>query len=333
MYEHKAALIGQSPAAVSTSSDLLVAALKAEEELYQADFITVGVDVYNVEAEALGAVPSITNRTSCPEIREPLWSLDALPSEMEPPPVPHAGRFTLLLEAAGRFRDHLWRSHAQSGRRPQVRVAASGPVSMAAKLVGAEDLLVGLITGEPAVSRLLELTTTICERWITVIRNAGHDAIIFDSSAAPPLVSPMLYATVVAPLHARLMRALELLGQGERPLIVGGDTSPIVGRLCAAGTNSIICDYAAPAEPFAAGLSILPTDLKGRMIVRCNYDPRNVTINVAGSTVEGFLARLQALDRVGATPVIGTGIVSYDLDPKALIATRDAIAGALGTRH
>lgn len=55
IYEHKAALIGCTPLEVACDADLFVEALLKEHEVYEADFLTVGLDVYNVEAEALGA--------------------------------------------------------------------------------------------------------------------------------------------------------------------------------------------------------------------------------------------------------------------------------------
>jgi hypothetical protein len=54
IYEHKAALIGKTPSEVAQSEELLVYAALAEFETYRPDLLTVGMDVYNVEAEALG---------------------------------------------------------------------------------------------------------------------------------------------------------------------------------------------------------------------------------------------------------------------------------------
>lgn len=54
VYEHKARLIGKSPAQVAQSEDLLVQAVMAEHETYSPDMLTVGIDVYNVAPEALG---------------------------------------------------------------------------------------------------------------------------------------------------------------------------------------------------------------------------------------------------------------------------------------
>ena len=73
IYEHKAALIGVTPSAMSRNAELLEHALSRELDLYEPDALTVGCDVYNIEAEAAGArvrfpetndVPSIAERPS-----------------------------------------------------------------------------------------------------------------------------------------------------------------------------------------------------------------------------------------------------------------------------
>ena len=95
VYEHKAALLGCAVTEVANSADRLVAALLAEYETYRADYLTVGVDVYNVEAEACGARILDTGAEACPEIPLPLWDLAALPASLPLPEVPAAGRFRL----------------------------------------------------------------------------------------------------------------------------------------------------------------------------------------------------------------------------------------------
>jgi uroporphyrinogen-III decarboxylase len=54
IYEHKGALIGKSPSEICRNGELLYAGLLRELEVYDADMLVIGIDVYNVEAEALG---------------------------------------------------------------------------------------------------------------------------------------------------------------------------------------------------------------------------------------------------------------------------------------
>ena len=54
IYEHKAWFIDSTPSMVSRDTELLTQALLKEHELIGADALTVGIDVYNLEAEAAG---------------------------------------------------------------------------------------------------------------------------------------------------------------------------------------------------------------------------------------------------------------------------------------
>jgi uroporphyrinogen decarboxylase len=58
VYEQKAWFIGKTPSEVCRDEDLLVDAVIAEEEALRPDGVIVGIDVYNVEAEAVGCAVS-----------------------------------------------------------------------------------------------------------------------------------------------------------------------------------------------------------------------------------------------------------------------------------
>ena len=150
IYEHKAALIGCSPAEIANSVELLTGAVLREYEIYQSDYITVGVDVYNIEAEALGAGLTAPEKNECPDLAVTLYDLNQLPAQLTLPEIPAAGRFKLLLEAGKNVQNAI-------GDKTKVRVAASGPVSMAAKLTGLEDLIMSLMLEDGNAVRLLEI--------------------------------------------------------------------------------------------------------------------------------------------------------------------------------
>jgi DNA-binding LacI/PurR family transcriptional regulator len=56
IYEHAAKLIGKTPREVSRSKDLIVQGHKAAFERYHHTPVVVGIDIYNLEAEAFGSV-------------------------------------------------------------------------------------------------------------------------------------------------------------------------------------------------------------------------------------------------------------------------------------
>jgi len=72
IYEHKGALVGKSPSEICRNPEYLYAGLRRELELYDPDMLVIGIDVYNVEAEALGCrwsiskIPTIARASSNP---------------------------------------------------------------------------------------------------------------------------------------------------------------------------------------------------------------------------------------------------------------------------
>ena len=168
IYEHKAALIGRSPAEVANSAELLTEAMLKEYEVYQADYVTVGLDVYNIEAEALGAKLTVPGENECPDLAGMLYDLNNLPERLTLPDIPNAGRFRLLIQAGKNVQTSI-------GDKTKVRVAASGPVTMAAKLAGIEDLIMSLCMQDGNAVRLLEFTTSIAEEWCSCLRRNGLD--------------------------------------------------------------------------------------------------------------------------------------------------------------
>ncbi len=301
IYEHKAALIRRSPAGAANSGDLLAEAVLKEYEIYKADYITVGLDVYNIEAEALGAELTIPGENECPDLSGQLYELNNLPDPLRVPAIPESGRFQLLIDAAKQVREVI-------GDKTAVRVAASGPVTMAAKLAGLEDLVMSLVMDDGHAVRLLEFTTRIGEAWCRCLRSNGLDAIVFDSMAAPPMFSPDMVGTIVLPLHKRLMSVLAEAGQAERELVIGGDTSAIAGLMKQSGATIILCDYAADAAAFRDNLGD-----EGGVQVRRNVNPALLTGSDAG-LAETLRRELALFSR----PIAGTGILPYDFPPERL---------------
>jgi uroporphyrinogen decarboxylase len=184
--------------------------------------------------------------------------------------------------------------------------------------VGLEPLVTSLALGEPAAEAVLDLTTEVALRWIGLIRSAGFDAMVFDSSAAPPMLSPDLYRRSVRPLHARLMRLMQ--GQKHLPLILGGNTTSIVGDLSSTGADYLVCDFPADAARFAQAC---PAGVTARRNVdpRLICDPAHDLVELA----DALLDDVTMFEHHGLHPVAGTGVLPYDTNPRRVQALRDAI--------
>jgi uroporphyrinogen decarboxylase len=312
IYEHKAALIGRSPAEVANSAELLTQAVLKEYEIYNSDYITVGLDVYNIEAEALGAELTAPGENECPDLAGTIYDLNNLPDILPLPDIPCAGRFSLLLEAGKNVRNVI-------GDKAMVRVAASGPITMAAKLAGIEDLIMSLCMQDGNALRLLEFTTQIAEKWCACLHGNGLDAIIFDSMVAPPMFSPDMYAEFALPLHRRLMKILEKSGQLERELVIGGNTVPIAGLLRQTGANYLLCDYAADAHEFKSALGD-DSNLK----VRRNINPALLR----GLGVDALAEKFRSELFLFSNPIAGTGILPFDFCPGKLLDFKKVLESA-----
>ena len=84
VYEHAAKFIGRSPWEVSRSADLLVEAHAAAYAVYRHTPVVAGIDVYNVEAEAYGAVVGASRGNEVPS--DVPWSpLQTLPEVVADP--------------------------------------------------------------------------------------------------------------------------------------------------------------------------------------------------------------------------------------------------------
>jgi uroporphyrinogen decarboxylase len=310
IYEHKAALIDRTPMEVACDTKLFVEAMLREHELYRSDFLTVGLDVYNIEAEALGAELTVPGSRECPDIKGHLFSLGQLPDELSLPEIPASGRFRMLLDVAAALRGRI-------GNKVSLRVAASGPVTLAAKLVGMEELILSLCMEDGRAGRLLAFATDVVERWLRCLRARGFDAVVFDSMAAPPMFSPDLFERVVLPLHQRLMVLLGDLGQVERELVIGGDTTPIASLLKRAGATILLCDYAANAAAFRAALGD-----DSRIRVRRNISPAALTSGDHEALAKEFAHDLSQF----ANPIAGTGILAYDFEPQDFLSFKQTVS-------
>jgi uroporphyrinogen-III decarboxylase len=239
----------------------------------------------------------------------------------------------MVLDAAQRVRDSVearYCAYTSMARRPTVRVAASGPTSIASRLIDPQELLIGLLAGDPAVDRLLEICTDVGEQWLSTIRAAGLDAVIIDSVASPPLVGPRLYADKVFPLHRQLMAGLDAAGQAERPLVMGGDTSDVIALVAATGANVLLADHPADTRSFVTALRTRCS--AGRLAglrIRRNIDPAHCVVPVDDEAVRRYVRDFEAIIEAGLSVTIGTGILDYHQDPSAVRVVAARVMEAL----
>lgn len=184
---HSAKLAGESTLRFFSDAETFLRCELAADERYQIDAPTIHYDVYNIEAEALGA-PLIWEETQIPAIdsRRPLLAsvrdFDRLPSLK----MGSAARMPFVLEINRRLMD--------MGLAPKVRF--TGLFTFAANLVGLPELLDAVASDPDGVHQLMHfLTHEVVAPWVTCQREQSgrnETATGSDALASPPILSPGL---------------------------------------------------------------------------------------------------------------------------------------------
>ena len=276
--------------------------------------MVVGVDIYNLEAEAYGATVAEPEGNGIPAITEhPLATVGEL--EALPPFAATAGRLPLVLAAARRLRDALPDA--------DVRVPVAGPFSVATNLLGFDALLIEAFTNPAATRAALRHLAEGQAGFVRTIRDAGLGIAFFESAATPPLLSPELFREVaLPPLRWLLPAASAILGMPV-PCIMGGDTAPILDDLLGTGTGYVICP--APGETdqvaFMAGMRAHP-----EVTVRVNMAP-GITARGHWPEVQAEVERIAALVAGRPNTCLGTGALPFETSPETVRRIGEHAAG------
>ncbi len=250
IYEHKASFIDSAPSAISRNADLLTQALLAEYEALKPDALVVGVDVYNLEAEAVGCTVTFyyEGADSCiPGIKPGNHIVhvgDDLTQARLPNPL-NNGHMPINIAAARNIRravgDDFW-----------LRGAISGPFSLDISLVGAEALFLACLDHPDWVRSCLAYAARIIREFAKAYIDAGAELIVFDSQASPELFPPPMYEEFVLPITQKFIAWAATHGARDVPLIIGGNTTPIAEMLTRTGANNLLCDFTGDFDEWSA---------------------------------------------------------------------------------
>jgi uroporphyrinogen decarboxylase len=235
IYEHAAGLIGVNTSDLARNVDLIVKGQLAAYHLYKQDLVSVGVDIYNIEAEALGCKVSYFDDSSVPSISEPIISnIDDLRKLKVPNPTTD-GRMPLFISATGRINEAI-------GKEVYVSGTVVGPFTLAAILRGFEPFLMDLITDEEFALEQLKFASEVSFRYAKAFINIGVGVAINESWIAPPLLSPDIFESVVFEFEQKLISRFKSYGTKNVALICGGNTSSIAKLLVQTGTSLLMAD-------------------------------------------------------------------------------------------
>ncbi len=304
VYEHAAALIDATPWDASRDAQVCWRAHRAAYELYEHFPVVVGIDIYNLEAEAYGCEIRRPTGTGIPAIHRPLAASSAEASRL-PLLDPLRGRIPMMISVGQRLRAEFPEA--------DVRIPVSGPFSVAQNVVGLKRLLLDVATEPAAVRAMLEHLVDGQVRFARSVTDAGLGVAFFESAAAPPLLSPAQFRAIEAPPLQRAMREVGEIVGGPVPCIIGGDTARIVPELLATGTGFLICPAETNREAFLAATMDAP-----EVKVRVNLAPEVYT---RGSPEEIIRAIDEVIELAQRRPnvLLGTGAIPYETPPENLL--------------
>ncbi|MFH0921182.1 MAG: uroporphyrinogen decarboxylase family protein [Fibrobacterota bacterium] len=312
LYDYKAALAGVPPHLFGQDEASLLRALRLEAAELHAEILTCTYDIYNIEAEALGASLLRVSGLATPELDEPLLhDLDQI-HDLPVLTVP-AGRMGIFIGAARALA-------AETGESIPVRGGLSGPFSLASKIYPDEQLLVDTLLDPEKVGRLLAWCNNLVQMYASAFLDAGaHGIAVFDSFIVPPMLSPAAYEEIVLPHHQRLFAFLKAQGAVHRALIAGGNTVPLLPALLKSGANQLLLDDTVPPEQASDILAQYPG-----MLFRYNLRPTllcNGSVDDVKKETEKVLTLMQGRKNF----ILGTGILPAQNPRANILAVREAL--------
>lgn len=313
VYEHAAAVIGRTPWEVSRDPELLFQAHARAYEIYHQTPIMPGIDIYNLEAEAYGAVVENPQGFGIPGIPRAALGSAADLLKLKPLDPRADGRIPMAIQVASRL--------AREFPEALVRVPVSGPFSIASNLVGFQQLLMDVATDPELVGRGL---LTLVEGQIAFaegIKACGLDVAFFESAACPPLLSPAMFRRIELPaLKAIITGMREVLGHPV-PCIIGGDTTPILEAMLETGTGYVVAPYETDQAAFVRKIWDR-TDVR----VRVNSDVELISRGT-WDQIRADADRIIKLIKDRPNVCMGTGALPYETPPENVLRLRDYVAG------
>jgi uroporphyrinogen decarboxylase len=313
IYEHAARFAGRSPWEVSRDPELLFAGHRAAYLEYRHQPIVVGIDIYNLEAEAYGARIEVPGENGIPAIRQPLFS--TLDEALSLPPFDpqRDGRIGMVI--------HTGRRLAKELPDADVRIPVAGPFSIAFNLRGINQLCEDVALRPRDVSqwlmRLAENQAVFCR----AVMDAGLDVAFFESAAAPPLLSPRQFHEIELPALKRILEIAAAIAGHPVPCIMGGNTVHILDDILSTGTGYVVCNVETDQVAFVERLSKTHPHVN----VRINMDPRIVACDDR-QAIYREVDRILAIAAGRTNCLMGTGCLPLETPPKNIALIKEYLA-------
>lgn len=311
IFEHSAKVIGKTPAEIAVDEDLLVESQLASYELYKHDLISIGVDIYNVEYEAIGARVIFPDNEELPSISEILVSGREDIGKLKIPDPEKDGRMPMFLNAAKRVSEKV-------GNEVIVNGTVVGPFTLASIMRGFENFIMDLVLDPEFAYSLMEFANKVSMSFAEGFIKMGVGLSINESWITPPLLSPAFYRDYVAGYERELINYIKRLGQNNVALISGGNTTDIVEDMISTGTSLLLADSECDLDLYKKICS------KHDILMRASISSGIVE---DGNEEEMKKASYDVIDQCIDYErfIFGCGIVSYDTKPESVLKLKEIV--------
>lgn len=311
IFAHSAKVIGVTPSAIAQDEDLLVKSQLECYELYQHDLISVGVDIYNVEYEALGAKVKFHDNEELPAISDVLVKEESDLAKLKVPDPETAGRMPMFLSAVKKIHDKV-------GNEVIVNGTVIGPFTLAAIMRGFENFIMDLIYNPEFAFSLMEFSNEVSLAYAKSFIKRGVGLSINESWIAPPLLSPTFYQDYVVDYEKQLVMAIKEAGQKNVALISGGNTTDIVNDMATTGTSLLLADSECDRIYYKKVCK------ENNILMRASI-PSQVVEDGDSETMKKHVKQVidDCYDYSGF--IFGCGIVSYNTLPENVIKLKNMV--------
>ena len=311
VYEHAAFFLGRSPWDVSRDGDLVFQGHAKAYECYRHAPIMPGIDIYNLEAEAYGAVIVKPSGNGIPGMEKPAYRDTADLLKLKPFNPRRDGRIPMLVEVARRLIERFPGA--------DIRVPISGPFSIASNLIGFDALLLDVALQPQRTADALMHLVDGQIAFAEAVKEAGVDATFFESAACPPMLSPAMFRQLELPALEKIMGGIAKVVGHPIPCIIGGNTAPIVEPMLETGTGYLVA-------PFETDQQAFMDKVKERLDVRIRIN-MDLRIIAAGTweQIQTEADRVLKLARIRENVCVGTGALPYDTPPENVLRLMDYV--------
>jgi uroporphyrinogen decarboxylase len=313
VYEHAARFVGRSPSQVSRDGELLFQAHKGAYLEYRHQPIAVGIDIYNLEAEAYGAKVEQVEGDAIPAIYHPLLKSLEDGMALKPFHPEHDGRIAMILAVGRRLKKEFPEA--------DVRIPVAGPFSVAFNLCGINALCEDVADRPDATAKFLwhlaENQAVLCR----AVAAAGLDVAFFESAAAPPMLSPRQFRDVELPALRRILKLAASSVGHPVPCIMGGNTYPILDDLLSTGTSYLVCNVETNQPAFVESVARTHPQVR----VRVNMNP-GIVACPDPERIYREIDRVLAFAGGRSNCLLGTGALPLETPPENIRLIKSYLA-------